>query len=437
MIKILPVLAMLFFVSESMAQTTLYLRSTLKGATLSGDDTQARGLSTSRGSAYTTYGKSTYAGPVADLDNTPKMTISAGGNTISFLSDPWQSVRIGGTVSLQLSGFESNASANASLTAELLRVSLAGTIISTIASANRNMTELGTGNSIIAWSIGTVPTTLSAGDRLAVRVYIDDASGVTLTTGHTVFFRFGGPTNNGAGDSKIILGSNLVAYEVTSTKTPTISATYTSTPTHTPTRSLTSTPTGTSTWTSTDTSTPTESDTATDTPTATFTATPTDTPTWTQTATPTGTPTFTATSTCAALVAGPIVTGAAGAVTIDWTGVATSNGSVIYSLRSDLSSPTTVTDADAGDAVHTVPLSLTAQCTGQRVIYYMVSADGGAETCGTFSFGICTNATLTPTFTISQTPGVALNCKLYPTPTPGPGVWAEIVSRMGRWGGGS
>lgn len=397
--RILGFLALAFMAAGAGAQTTLYLRSTLKGATPSGDGAQARGLSTTRGSSLTTYTKSTINGPVGDLGTSTQMTTSGGGARISFLSDPWRAATINGTISIQLSGFESDAAANATLTLELLRTDINGTILgSPIASAIRSNQELTTSTGFMSWTVATVPTSLNTNDRLLARVYVDDAYGTTQATGYSAYLRFNGPSNNQAGDSKITLGTNLTASDTTATLTATISATFTATPTYSPTRSLTFTESAS--------------------PTASASFTPTRSLTFTGTST--ATPTFTATSTCSAFSAGPVVTGSGGSVTISWTGSAISTGSIIYSLKDDLSSPTTVTDVVPGTS-HAVALSLTAQCTGQRVIYYMASSDSGAETCGTFSFQICSNATLTPTFTISQTPGTSLNCKYCMTPTPGPG----------------
>ena len=264
--RILLALAFCFTSVESFSATTLYMRTTTQGVTLDGDGVQARGLSTTRGSTMTTYAISSTDGPVGDLGTAEQQTTTAGGNRASWLSDPWAATTLTGTVSFQLTGFESNAAANATFTAELLRVNVAGVIISTIASAQRSNSELMTANTIIAWTTGSVPTTMSAGDRLAVRVYMDDANGVTMATGQTLYFRFNGPTNNAAGDSKVTVSQDLVALDTTATLTTTVSKTFTYTPTISPT--------------------PTSSPTYTDTPTFSD----------TQTASPTWTPTFTHTS---------------------------------------------------------------------------------------------------------------------------------------------
>lgn len=268
--RILMLALALCLTSHAMA-SRLYLRSTTDSITVDGDDAVARVLSETRGSSIVAYTKNTVNGPVGTLDATDQFTINTGdSDKISWASPSLAAMTVSGALTLQLTGSESSTTANSTLTAEVLRLSAVGAVLSVIAPAQRAHVELGTSTVIINWSSATSVTNLNSGDRIGIRVYVDDALGLTQSSGKVVTLRFNGPNPNVSGDSWLDIQQTISLVTVTPTLTATVSATPTQSITFTPTRTvtLTATPTGTFTFT----------------------------PTWTQTATPTFTPTFTHTN---------------------------------------------------------------------------------------------------------------------------------------------
>jgi hypothetical protein len=179
--------------------TKLYLRDDVSAA--NPDAAEERVLSTLRGAASVTYTKSTVAGPVTPPTAATQFTRSAGGAVQTWYTPPLDAVTIVSSVTFNLRAWESATAANATVTAELYRADSSGAILSTIVTVLIPRAELGTGDAAQTWTREPSPTALSNGDRLAMRVFIDDGDGVTMASGRSVYMSINGPTANAAGDS--------------------------------------------------------------------------------------------------------------------------------------------------------------------------------------------------------------------------------------------
>ena len=90
-----------------------------------------------------------------------------------------------------------------------MRANNAGAILSTISTTSLRLELTAT---IVAqnWKPGNViPTALVNGDRLAVRIYVDDGKGSTMASGRTVTVDYGGANTAADGDSWVSVGENL------------------------------------------------------------------------------------------------------------------------------------------------------------------------------------------------------------------------------------
>ncbi|MEK9152565.1 MAG: hypothetical protein AAB692_04310, partial [Patescibacteria group bacterium] len=188
-------------VKEAKAATALYLLDTASSIDPGTDE--ERVLSLTRGAASVTYVTGTVAGTVTPPTTTTQFTKTDGGANQTWYTDPLNAVTISGNVTFNIRAKESVAQANATVTAELLRADNAGNILSTIASVNTGDTELTTTDAAKNWTKAPTSTALSAGDRLAIRVHIDDGNGVTMGNNRSVKMTIGGASAGAAGDSYV------------------------------------------------------------------------------------------------------------------------------------------------------------------------------------------------------------------------------------------
>lgn len=179
--------------------TKLYLQDTVSSINPGADD--ERILPLVPGSAIVTYTKTTVAGPVNPPDAATQFTSPPGVTNVIWYSQPLDAVTISGDVTFNIWAGENPPAANATMTAELLRTDNSGAIQSIIASVVPDRTELTTALMPQTWVKTSASTALSNGDRLAVRVYIDDALGFTMASGKTVTVTLGGGTPGSSGDS--------------------------------------------------------------------------------------------------------------------------------------------------------------------------------------------------------------------------------------------
>lgn len=205
--------------------TKLYLRDSDTSGGTTGSDAM-HDLLKAIGSSKVAYVKNTSAGTVTPPTSATQWTKTGGGTVCTWLSQPLVGLTISGTVTFNLWAFESASQANGTITAELYRCDSTGAIVSTIASATLARAELGTTDPPAAannWNPSVTSRTLSTGDRLGVRVFMDDGNGVTMASGRTLTMRIDG-TNAADGDSWVQVNETLqFAYTAPISETVSIS----------------------------------------------------------------------------------------------------------------------------------------------------------------------------------------------------------------------
>jgi len=187
--------------------TTLYLRATTPAVSVGSD--LVRGLSTSRGAASTDAVKNTVTGPVTPPTAATQLTLAAGGTVVTWVSDPVAAFTMAGSITVNIRARESATQANATVVAEILRLGNDGSIISTPAVVGTAGTELTTSDAAKVYNKTPTSTAFSAGDRIGVRIYIDDGSGVTMASARTVTVTYDGPTGAAAGDTFVTLTETI------------------------------------------------------------------------------------------------------------------------------------------------------------------------------------------------------------------------------------
>lgn len=144
----------------------------------------------------------TAAGPSSGI----QVTRTAGGTALAWLTDPLNGLALtAATWTLHAWAKESNAAANAALRWQVLRWTVAEG--STVLDDNQG-TELGltTADSNLTSGAATA-ITLTDGDRLVIKVLVDDAG--TLATGYTVTLAYNGQHPRAEGDSYLVCPDNL------------------------------------------------------------------------------------------------------------------------------------------------------------------------------------------------------------------------------------
>jgi hypothetical protein len=197
----------LFAAQDARAGTRLYLRDIISAVNPGPDD--ERLISVSAGQGAVTFIKDTVAGPVTPPTTPTQFTGFSAGPVLTWYSHPLKAVTISGNLTFNLWAMENNVLANATVTAELLRADNSGNITATIATAVLDRVELTTAFGLQNWTKTPGVTSLVDGDRLALRLYIDDAGGVTMTTSRQVSLSLGGGIGGVSGDSWVEMAETL------------------------------------------------------------------------------------------------------------------------------------------------------------------------------------------------------------------------------------
>lgn len=164
-------------------------------------------LSTTRGTTATPGIGATVpsvAGPTGGVEFTEPSL----GYAMEFISAPLAAgVTISGLITYNLWGNESSMSANLALNIGVDRLGPDGAVISQVAKSN-NTTEAGTASAVANFTVAATSTTFAKGDRIRVRVLIDDSGG-TMGGGFNGTFEFAGATGAARGDSFVTFTENL------------------------------------------------------------------------------------------------------------------------------------------------------------------------------------------------------------------------------------
>jgi hypothetical protein len=195
--------------------TTLYFRDVVWGAgnehgrwgsgtNLAALDGSGQGwgtfrLHTTRGSTASTRTRTTVAGPTLGLEVGP---------VDAWVSAPLAAaVTISGNITSNLRMSESVATTNAGAQIVVERIDNLGAVVSTVLSSEKG-TELSTSETAENWSAAPTSTAFNKGDRIRVRIAVNDAGG-TLETGRTITLWQNGPTAGASGDSYITFNETL------------------------------------------------------------------------------------------------------------------------------------------------------------------------------------------------------------------------------------
>jgi hypothetical protein len=187
--------------------TKLYLLDAVSTANPS--PAEERRLSPQRGAAAVTYTMNTIAGAVTPPTSATQFTKAAGGLVQTWYTMPLDAVTIVSSVTFNIRAWESAQQANAAVTAVLYRADSAGVILSTVATVLSGRAELGTVEAAQTWTRQPAPTALNNGDRLALRLYIDDYGDLGSMTSRSAYVAVGGPAAGDTGDSWLQLLEEL------------------------------------------------------------------------------------------------------------------------------------------------------------------------------------------------------------------------------------
>ena len=188
--------------------TTLYLTNTASAVATADDD---RETWTSQLGGFSSVATSTANGWTAPI----QMTNGAGGTALSWFSKPLTAFTLSGLVQCQVRASASNAAANASVGVQIARVDNDGTNATVwgyatrdAATTNGSAGEMPTGANVnqTVYVAGD-DLDFTAGQRLRIRLFLDDCADVPLVTGFTGSF-----TSTTGGESlatKAIFGQTL------------------------------------------------------------------------------------------------------------------------------------------------------------------------------------------------------------------------------------
>lgn len=142
--------------------------------------------------------------------NPIQWTDTAGGTTIEWYTNQLQATTLSGIVVGNIRALESNAAANATVRLEIAVTNSTGGNVQLFGSACPN-TELTTSEAVYTVYVSGPDTTITAGDRIRIRVYIDDfeaAMGNTYTA--TLYYNASSP--NISGDTYVTFPIPLTQY---------------------------------------------------------------------------------------------------------------------------------------------------------------------------------------------------------------------------------
>lgn len=190
------------------AGTTIYFTDTVSDVSTAAVDLVAW---TDRGAGVTSDVTNTAAGWTAPI----QITDTAGGTVVEWYTKQLQAFTLTGMARANLRFLESNALANASAKCEIARVDSDGsnpTVWASWCISHAAGSELGTTERAeTAWLSGD-DLVFTNGQRIRIRVYVDDMSSFVLVTGHTVTFFYNGTSGGASGDSYVILPQTVTEF---------------------------------------------------------------------------------------------------------------------------------------------------------------------------------------------------------------------------------
>lgn len=182
--------------------TPLYLRDETSDVTL---DTATQRLGTTRGDAgVTVEDAATVPGPVA----APGIQIDTAAGALCWMSPPVAAAfTLSGTVTVNLWMSESSMNANVDPRVRVYRCDKDGVVLATVADGTDGLELPVTTRALVTWTLTPTSTAFAVGERIAVRVFGDDAG--TMGLGFTFNLGYDGSTAAADGDSFVQLNENV------------------------------------------------------------------------------------------------------------------------------------------------------------------------------------------------------------------------------------
>jgi hypothetical protein len=206
------------FLETAPTGSVLYLTDTAGPAVGANDEKE---MWTSRGGGVTSKAVNTATGWAAPI----QWTNGAGGTAMEWYSKPLTAFTLSGSVSVNMRAIESNALANTSIRCEIAVTngdgsgavvwgasSFADTISGTWPHG-----ELPTAEDALLWQFAGDDVSVTNGQRLRLRVFIDDTSLYSMVTGYTATLYYAGTSAAASGDSYITLPQSVTEYVTTVT----------------------------------------------------------------------------------------------------------------------------------------------------------------------------------------------------------------------------
>lgn len=179
---------------------------------------------TSRGDGVDTDVTNTSAGPVAAPGI--QVTDTAGGTPVEWFTKRVQAFTLGGLVKANVRGLVSSAAANAGLRVEIARVDADGSNATVWASGclltgSANLVgDLGTAETVLSGWLAGDDLAVSDGQRIRIRLYLEDPSVNNMASGQTVTTHYDGTSGSATGDTWVTFTQTLVEFVATTPSFP-------------------------------------------------------------------------------------------------------------------------------------------------------------------------------------------------------------------------
>ena len=170
---------------------------------------------TSRGSGSTNSVTNTRTGYAAAT----QVTASAGGTSLEWYTKQLNSFTLGGKTKCNIRASESNIAANSSIGVEIAICNSDGSSPTVWGYANREadtgggqIGEIATSDTAYSVWVAGDDTAVSNGQRLRIRVFIEDCANAAMVASHTVTLTYAGTFGGVSGDSYVILPQSVTEF---------------------------------------------------------------------------------------------------------------------------------------------------------------------------------------------------------------------------------
>ncbi len=205
----------LTFETTAPTGTVLYLTNSAASGGINPGAATEKEAWTSRGAGVVTGVVNTVAGWTPPV----QMTDTAGGTAIEWYTRPLTAFTLGGLVQANISGLESNASANCSWRLEIAVCANDGTG-ATVWASGASYDEPLTSESALTVTVAGDDTAITNGQRLRIRIYIDDSVATfKMATGFTATIDYAGTSGGASGDTFVTLPQSVTEFVTAATAT--------------------------------------------------------------------------------------------------------------------------------------------------------------------------------------------------------------------------